>query len=119
PNQFLTLLVDNLKYQDPLDPTNSADFLSELAQLSQVEALQNLAQTDQNASQASELANSAALIGDTVTGTDPGGSPVSGTVTGISQSSSGPVLEVGKTLLPLSDVATLVSGTSSSATAGS
>jgi len=33
-NQFLTLLVAQLKNQDPLNPTDSAQFMGELAQFS-------------------------------------------------------------------------------------
>ena len=39
PTTFLSLLVDELKYQNPLDPTSSSDFMSQIAQLSQVEQL--------------------------------------------------------------------------------
>jgi flagellar basal-body rod modification protein FlgD len=36
-NQFLTLLVTQLKNQDPLNPTDSDQFMSELAQFSQLQ----------------------------------------------------------------------------------
>ncbi len=39
PSTFLSLLVDELKYQNPLDPTSSSDFMSQIASLSQVEQL--------------------------------------------------------------------------------
>lgn len=38
-NQFLQLLVTQLKNQDPLNPTNSDQFMSELAQFSQLQEL--------------------------------------------------------------------------------
>ena len=41
-NAFLNLLVTQLKYQDPLDPMKSTDFMSQLAQISQVEQMQNM-----------------------------------------------------------------------------
>src|ERR1700744_6565915 len=69
PNEFLSLLVDNLKYQDPLDPTSSADFLTQLASLSQVQTEQQVATTDQTSAAAN-------LIGDTVAGSDASGLPV-------------------------------------------
>ena len=31
PSTFLSLLVDELKYQNPLDPTSSSDFMSQIA----------------------------------------------------------------------------------------
>ena len=45
PTTFLSLLVDELKYQNPLDPTSSSDFMSQIAQLSQVEQLQGEVKT--------------------------------------------------------------------------
>jgi flagellar basal-body rod modification protein FlgD len=39
---FLTLLVAQLKNQDPLSPTDSTQFVSELAQFSSLEQLMNI-----------------------------------------------------------------------------
>src|SRR5580658_10989350 len=73
PNTFLNLLVDELKYQNPLDPTNSADFMNQIAELSQVEQLQTV-------SSSSEISEAAGLIGKSVTGDDTSGDVVTGTV---------------------------------------
>ena len=103
PNEFLSLLVDNLKYQDPLDPTSSADLLTQLAALSQVQTQQQIAETDQTSAAAN-------LIGDTITGSDPSGNPVKGAVTGFSLTSSGPTLDVGSDSVSLGDVSSVTSG---------
>lgn len=50
---FTTLLVAQLKNQDPLNPTDASTFVNQLTQLSQMEALQNMA--TQSSSQASML----------------------------------------------------------------
>ena len=39
---FLQLLVAQMKYQDPLEPTSNTEFISQYAQFSQVESLQNM-----------------------------------------------------------------------------
>lgn len=39
---FLTILTTQLKYQDPMNPADSQDFMSQLAQLTSVEALENI-----------------------------------------------------------------------------
>lgn len=39
---FLQLLVAQMKYQDPLEPTSNTEYISQYAQFSQVESLQNL-----------------------------------------------------------------------------
>ena len=39
---FLQLLVAQMRYQDPLEPTSNTEFVSQYAQFSQVEQLQNM-----------------------------------------------------------------------------
>jgi flagellar basal-body rod modification protein FlgD len=97
PSTFLSLLVDELKYQNPLDPTSSSDFMSQIAQLSQVEQLSSV-------SSASQMGEAAGLIGKTVTADDGSGSTISGLVTGVTNGSSGPLLDVGNSTVALSDV---------------
>jgi flagellar basal-body rod modification protein FlgD len=52
---FTTLLVAQIRNQDPLSPTDSSEFVNQLTQLSQVESLQAL--TSQTASNASMLSS--------------------------------------------------------------
>lgn len=86
PDTFLNLLVDELKYQNPLDPTSSADFMNQIAELSQVEQLQTV-------SSSSQLNAAELLIGETVTGNDASGNLVSGVVSGVTNASSGPEVD--------------------------
>lgn len=39
---FLQLLVTQMRYQDPLEPTDNTEYMSQLAQFSQLEAVNNL-----------------------------------------------------------------------------
>lgn len=39
---FLNLLVTQMQYQDPLEPTSNEDFLAQMAQFSSLEQMQNL-----------------------------------------------------------------------------
>jgi flagellar basal-body rod modification protein FlgD len=107
PSTFLSLLVDELKYQNPLDPTSSSDFMSQIAQLSQVEQLSSV-------SSASQMDEAAGLIGKTVTANGESGDTVSGVVTGVTNGSSGPLLNVGNSTVSLSDVEQIGEGDSSS-----
>ncbi|MGN0155193.1 MAG: flagellar hook assembly protein FlgD [Lachnospiraceae bacterium] len=45
---FLKLLVTQMQYQDPLEPTSNTEYMSQLAQFSTVEELQNLSTTFSN-----------------------------------------------------------------------
>lgn len=102
PNTFLNLLVDEMKYQDPLNPTSSSNFMAQLAQLSQVEQLTTVS----TSMQISEAAN---LIGKSVTGVDEAGNQITGTVTGVTNGSNGPTLTIGSNSMTLSSVSQISS----------
>lgn len=53
---FLQLLVAQMQYQDPLEPTSNTEFISQYAQFSQVEQMQNMAAT-------TELARASSMVG--------------------------------------------------------
>lgn len=44
---FLNLLVAEMKYQDPLEPSSNTDYVAQLATFSQVESMQNMQLTYQ------------------------------------------------------------------------
>lgn len=56
---FLQLLVAQMKYQDPLEPTSNTEFISQYAQFSQVEQMQNMAGS-------MDLSRASALVGQEV-----------------------------------------------------
>jgi len=94
-NSFLLLLVNELRNQDPTAPTDEKQTLSQLAQFSQLEQIQNLNTTLSSTASFTQVAQSAALIGKTVstaTDTDPG---ISGVVSSVSLSGSKTYLTVG------------------------
>ncbi|SAI71263.1 basal-body rod modification protein FlgD [Bordetella ansorpii] len=65
-DQFLTLLVTQLRNQDPLNPMQNAELTSQLAQISTVEGITNLNNTLQAISgqvDVSQSMNAASLIG--------------------------------------------------------
>ncbi len=115
PNTFLQLLVAQLKYQNPLNPTSGTQFLSQTAQLSEVEAIQSMstqitsmsAQMTRQVS-AVNMLSSASLIGKQVTARSSSGSTIQGTVTAVDMTGSGsPLLTVGSTQVPLSSISTI------------
>ncbi|MEN6616030.1 MAG: flagellar hook capping FlgD N-terminal domain-containing protein [Syntrophorhabdus sp.] len=60
---FMNMLVTQLKYQDPLDPMKTNEFMSQLAQLTQVERLQNIYDTLGNLQTATETGNLIDMVG--------------------------------------------------------
>ncbi len=56
---FLQLLVAQMKYQDPLQPTSNTEYISQYAQFSQVEQMQNMAASV-------ELQRASQLVGENV-----------------------------------------------------
>jgi len=67
-DQFLQLLVAQLKNQDPLSPMENQEFVSELAQLQALDQQEQLTQTNANLLLQSSIATGAALIGKQITG---------------------------------------------------
>jgi flagellar basal-body rod modification protein FlgD len=67
-NQFMTLLVAQLKHQDPLEPMENEQFVSELAQLQSLDTQQKMASTNESLLLQSSLSAGASLIGREVRG---------------------------------------------------
>jgi len=89
-NAFLKLLITELRYQDPLNPMNDREFMTQLAQLSSLEATQNM----QLSNQALGLMQSAAFLGKTVEVVQPSGDTLVGVVDEVQFENSAPVLVV-------------------------
>ncbi|ATE53916.1 MULTISPECIES: flagellar hook assembly protein FlgD [Actinosynnema] len=100
---FLKLLVAQLKYQDPSNPTDSTAFMAQTAQLTSVDKLNSIAQ-QQTQLVASQLsAQAAGLVGREVTYTTASGDRASGIVSSTTFGSA-PTLRVGAVDVPLSSI---------------
>lgn len=108
---FLNLLVAQLKYQDPSNPTSGTEMMAQTAQMYTVQALQDI-EKQQTASAAAEgtMATSS-MIGKNITATASDGTVVSGIVSGVSVGRSGPLLQIGDKTAPLSGVTQITAGT--------
>ena len=98
---FLSILVSQLQYQDPLSPMDNTDFIAQMAQFSALEQMQSLNET----STASQATN---MIGQYVYAeiTDENGEkvPVFGKVDGVTVNSGEACLLVGGASVPVDDV---------------
>ena len=58
---FMKLLVTQMQYQDPLNPSDNTEYISQLATFSQLEQMQNMSQTTTN-SQAFSLVGKNVIV---------------------------------------------------------
>ena len=100
---FLKLLVAQLKYQDPSNPADATQFLSETAQFTVVQKLEALSTLDQQVLDTTRTQSAAALIGKQVTYTDYAGTTRTGTVTGTTVGGK-PTLTIDGSQVPLDSV---------------
>ena len=63
---FLKLLVAQLKYQDPMQPSSSEEFIATTAQFTMVEKLDQLTEQGRNTALVSSLTTASAMVGRTV-----------------------------------------------------
>ena len=90
-NTFLQLLIAEMKNQDPTNPTDTAQYMSQFAQLSSVEqAMQTNSKLDALLSSQS-LSQADGLIGKTVSFTDSTGASFSGKVVSVAINSDGSI----------------------------
>lgn len=93
-NAFLTLMMDQLKNQDPLSPSDPTQYLSELASFSTLEQETNIAGSSATAASGASASSALALLGHTVSYIDSKGTSQTGMVQKVDFSSSGPSLTV-------------------------
>lgn len=104
-DSFLQLLVAQMKYQDPLEPTSNTEYISQYAQFSQVESLQNMSQN-------MDLQRASSLVGQMVyvKTTDDSGITdyVYGKVDYVTYQGNKPYLYINEKSYPLEDLETIV-----------
>src|SRR3954463_1626253 len=80
---FLKLLVAQMKYQNPMSPTDGSQFLAQTAQFSMVEKLEQLATQSTQSLSAQQSATATGMLGRNVVATGKDGKDVTGIVTGM------------------------------------
>jgi flagellar basal-body rod modification protein FlgD len=97
---FLKLLMAQMTHQDPMQPTDSAQMLSQLAQFANVEGINKLNKQTTALNLGQDFAGSVAMIGRTVTWLDDKGESHSGVVDGVKPSPTGALLMIGAEVIP-------------------
>ena len=102
---FLQLLVAQMKYQDPLEPTSNTEYISQFATFSELEQMQNM-------SAAMDLTRASGLVGKTVyvRTTDSAGNPTyaAGKVDSVYYEGGKAYLSINEKLYSLDDLDTVV-----------
>ena len=105
---FLQLLVAQMKYQDPLEPTSNTEYISQFATVSELEQMQNM-------SGSMELSRASSLVGQTVymktTGSSGDTSYVEGKVDYVYYENGKAYLAINEELYSLEDLDTVVDQT--------
>src|SRR3954451_11138287 len=86
-DMFLKLMVEQLRHQDPMNPTDGNEWLAQMAQFNSVEQLRNLVSSNSQS-------QAVGLLGKTVSYTDHG-ALVDGVVEKVSMTKDGPKLTIG------------------------
>ena len=110
---FLQLLVAQMRYQDPMNPTDSSQFLAQSAQFTALEKMQDVANQTAMMLSAQMAFGASGLIGKQVSWLGDDGSTKSGVVSSVTFGANGPQLDVGgSTPLPIASVVSVTDGTS-------
>jgi flagellar basal-body rod modification protein FlgD len=108
PNDFIQFMVTELQNQDPLDPTDSNQMLSQMSEIGQLESSTSLQTSLTGMVQQNQVAAASSMIGKAVQGTDANANPLSGIVQAVQVSSSGVNLMLTSgSAIPMGNVTTI------------
>ena len=88
-DDFLKLMVAQMKNQDPMNPADDKDNIAQMAQFSSLEQITNLATATQDLANKMSLTQNIGLLGHTVTYTGADGTAVTGAVDGMNLDKTG------------------------------
>ena len=107
-DSFLKLLVTQLRHQDPTQPMDDKEFISQMAQFSSLEQMTNLSKSMENLSKIALSSEAYSLLGRRVDAFDQKlGKVVKGIVSRIIRKTDGIRLMVGSKEISLSDIQTV------------
>lgn len=107
-SDFVHMMITQLQHQNPLNPTNSDQLMSEMSQIGQLQSTSQLQTTLQGLATQTQIGAASSLIGKQVTGLDATSNPVGGLVASVQVTSAGVNLQLQNgTELALSNVATI------------
>ncbi|HHT37282.1 MAG TPA: flagellar hook assembly protein FlgD [Firmicutes bacterium] len=111
-DDFLQLLITQLRYQDPTSPVDDKEFIAQLAQFSSLEQMQNLNQTMQTMMESQQkltaLAQATTMIGKMVEIYAENGESLFGKVTGVQFKNGWPEVVVDGKLYSFTEIVSIM-----------
>ncbi|MFA9446420.1 flagellar hook assembly protein FlgD [Egicoccus sp. AB-alg6-2] len=101
---FLELMVAQLRYQNPMAPSDPSAMMMQTAQLAQLDAIQQLASLQRRDLGLQNAVAAAGLVGTTVNALATDGGTVQGVVDAVRYTTLGPVLDIGGQEVPFDHV---------------
>jgi len=104
-DEFLQLLVTQMRYQDPLEPVKDTEYIAQLAQFNSLEQMQNLNKSIDGIHEWLQVVQSSSMIGKGIEAIDfASGEVIKGTVTEVIFRDNQPQLVVGDNKVSPADV---------------
>ena len=91
---FLQLLVAQMRYQNPMEPTDGTAMLQQTAQFTTVETLQSISELQGQLARMQQVSLAVDVVGKEVTAFDVDGSALTGTVDGVRFTADGAMLQI-------------------------
>ena len=107
---FMTLLLAELKNQNPLEPMDDKDMMAQMTQMNSLSELQGIKSALDNMVVSNEFIYASSLIGKTVKADFGQGKTIEGAVTGLTQVNGSLMLQIGDTDVPISAITEVKGG---------
>jgi len=103
-DQFMQILMAQLTHQNPLEPMNNAEMMSQFSQLNSLQELRDIHTAVDKVSASNQVIYLASLIGKTVKVNRPDGNVLEGVVEEVITEKDNPQLRIGTEKVSVSDV---------------
>ena len=103
---FMTLLLTQMRNQDPLEPMKNEEFMSQLTQMNSLSALKSMDSNLKKMTTQSEITEATALIGKKV---EVSAKSISGVVTSVSLEDGSVMVQIGSEKIAISDITSVTS----------
>lgn len=101
---FMKMLLAELKNQDPTQPVSNSDLLQQLSQMQSLQSNVELKSTLSDLASNQQFSSGASFLGKVVTGTDSNKNPVSGVADSVSTKNGTVTIGVGSSSIPIANL---------------